>query len=107
FRRYEFEENGQTVYVFHCLWEENAPGAYATADDAGILRLRLQAVLQGRRNLGQRSLELVVAGAADFSTARNLVQQRLQEFVTVRRAPHLHTRAQLVPFTRKFNGGAG
>jgi exosortase len=87
FRRYEFEENGQPVYVFHCLWEENAPGAYVTAGNDGMLRLRLEAVLQGRRNLGQRSLELVVTGASDFPTARSAVQQQLQKFITLATAP--------------------
>lgn len=108
FRRYEFEENGQLVYVFHCLWEENAPGAYVTAGNAGMLRLRLEAVLQGRRNLGQRSMELVVTGASDFPTARDLVQQRLQKLITVLRAPRTSPARQLeTPLTRKPPGGAG
>ena len=108
FRRYEFEENGQLVYVFHCLWEENAPGAYVTSATDGMLRLRLQAVLHGRRNLGQRSMELAVAGASDFSTARDLVQQRLQNLITVQRVPKSSAAHQLeTPLTRKFDGGAG
>jgi len=87
FRRYEFEEDGQQVYVFHCLWEDSAPGAYSTAATEGMLRLRLEAVLQGRRNLGQRSLELAITGVPDFATARNAVQQRLQKFITLVKAP--------------------
>lgn len=84
FRRYEFEENGQEVYVFHCLWEENAPGAYVTASNSGMLRLRLEAVLQGRRNLGQRSMELVITGVPDLAAARNAAQQQLQKLITFR-----------------------
>jgi exosortase len=87
FRRYEFEENGQLVYVFHCLWEDNAPGAYSTDATAGQLRLRLEAVLQGRRNLGQRSLELAITGVPDLETARNAVQQQLQKLISLVRAP--------------------
>ena len=108
FRRYEFEENGQPVYVFHCLWEENAPGAYITAGDTGMLRLRLEAVLQGRRNLGQRSMELVVTGASDFPTVHDLVQQRLQKLITVPRAARTSPAPQLeTPFTPKPVGGLG
>jgi exosortase len=87
FRRYEFEENGRNVYVFHCLWEENAPGTYFTAAAEGMLRLRLETVLQGRRNLGQRSLELVITGVSDLPTARDAVQQQLQKLLTLARAP--------------------
>lgn len=106
FRRYEFEENGQVVYVFHCLWEENAPGTYVTAANAGLLRLRFEAVLQGRRNLGQRSMELAVTGVSDFPTARDFVQQRLRALITVLRASPASAAHQLeTPFTRIPDGG--
>lgn len=83
FRRYEFEENGREVYVFHCLWEENAPGTYFTAATDGMLRLRLEAVLQGRRNSGQRSMELAITGVPDLTAARNAAQQQLEKLITL------------------------
>lgn len=96
FRHYEFEENGREVYVFHCLWEENAPGAFFNvADSAGMLHLRFEAVLQGRRNLGQRSLELVITGVPDLSMAREAAQQQLQKLITVVGAPGLRLSDQL------------
>jgi len=117
FRRYEFEENGQHVYVFYCLWEENAPGTYFTADTVGMLRLRLEAVLQGWRNLGQRSLELVVTGVSDLPAARNAAQEQLEKLITMTRAPDVLSAQLPIPckpedrlgthITRKPDGAAG
>jgi exosortase len=75
FRHFEFERrpqlhnSPQTAHAFYCLWEDRA-----AAPMAGAARLpqmsgsqstwtrheRLQAVLEGRRHLGQQVLELVL-----------------------------------------------
>src|SRR5947208_11064705 len=63
FRRYEFQENAHTVQVFHCLWEEHAPGEYFEQDaKESQLALRLSAIRAGRRNRGQRSMEFLLRG---------------------------------------------
>jgi exosortase len=59
--RLEFVKNGQRLHVYYCLWEDRR------ATDGGGPQLltranRLRAVLEGRRHLGQRVLEVVIEG---------------------------------------------
>lgn len=59
--RLEFKHAGQRWHVYYCLWEDRAP----RPDDASRLLTRgnrLRAILEGRRHLGQRALEVVIAG---------------------------------------------
>jgi exosortase len=84
FRRYEFDENGQVFYVFYCLWEEAAPGpSFAPNSSSDMMVLRLRAVLDGRRNLGQRSIEIMLSGAEDAKSAQAVVASELQKLVRV------------------------
>jgi hypothetical protein len=88
FRRYEFEENGQTVRVFHCLWEDQAPSRYFAQDaQSSMMSLRLNAVLEGRRNLGQRSIEITVSGIEDAKPAQAAVEAQLRNMITVAHNP--------------------
>lgn len=62
FSRFLFAAGPRQLYVFRCLTED---GARAEAPIRGAeygFRARLQAALEGRRNLGQRSLELTITG---------------------------------------------
>lgn len=84
FRRYEYEENGQRVYVFYCLWEERAPGSYFESEPPyGLLEGRLRHVLEGRRNRGQRSLEILVAGPPNAKVAQPAVETELRKLLEV------------------------
>jgi exosortase len=84
FRRYEFEEAGRTVQVFRCLWEEQAAGKYFTYDPkASLLSDHLRAVWQGQRNLGQRSIEILVAGLDDPALAQEEVRKELEKMIEV------------------------
>jgi hypothetical protein len=47
---------------------------------------RLDPVLQGRRNVGQRSLEIVVRGYRDLGEAQNGVIGELNKFVRISKA---------------------
>ena len=88
FRRYEFEENGHTVQVFHCLWEEQAPTQFFSHNtQASTMGLRLSAVREGRRNLGQRSIEIMVTGIEDAKAAQASVEAQLRKMITVVRSP--------------------
>jgi exosortase/archaeosortase family protein len=84
FRRYEFDENGRTIQVFHCLWEDHAPSQYFEHDaKSGMMALRINAVLEGRRNLGQRSIEIMVSGIEDAKTAQAAVASQLSQLIHV------------------------
>jgi hypothetical protein len=84
FRRFEFKEHGQTVHVFHCIWEEHAPSKYFEHNpNASMLSLRFDAVLNGRRNLGQRSIQVLVRGYADANSAQAAVEKQLQKLIKV------------------------
>jgi len=75
FRAYVFNDSQQTLYVFFCLWEDEAEkqlgfGRSKYAD-------RLRSVLRGRRGLGQQTLEIVVSGCKNISDAEHAVRDRL------------------------------
>lgn len=76
FSRFLFRAGARQLYVFRCLTED---GARAEAPIRGAeygLRARLQAALEGRRNLGQRSLELTVsAPGLDEATALAIARE--------------------------------
>jgi exosortase len=79
FRAYVFNDSQQTLYVFFCLWEDDAEkqmgfGRSKYAD-------RLRSVLRGRRGLGQQTLEIVVSGCKSISDAERVVRDRLPDLI--------------------------
>jgi hypothetical protein len=59
--RLEFAMPGRRVHVYYCLWEDRT--SPTPVEPALLTREnRLRAVLEGRRHLGQRVLEVVIAG---------------------------------------------
>lgn len=88
---------GRELYVFYGLWEDRRPaetvmsrddknqGAADTTvglvDDELTARGRVRAALAGRRNLGQRVLEVSVLGPTDDTSAWSRLQSRLPELV--------------------------
>lgn len=80
---YEFELRGRTLHVFYVVWQDRTgyelPAPEAAGDD------RLLAVREGRRNLGQQTLELVIGGATDAEAAGTLCAKTLQEIVLPKR----------------------
>ena len=79
-----FDCDGKRIYVFRCLWED-----YAVADvarnrnfDMSILG-RLKAAWYGRRNLGQRLLQIAIAGVQTEQEAREELQRRLSELIVL------------------------
>ena len=84
FKCYAFTQGASQVHVLYCLAEDRH-GSLNTNGATGY-RGRLQAVIDGRRNGGQRSLELAVWGIDDdaqadqalLAQARNLIRLQPQ-----------------------------
>jgi hypothetical protein len=59
----DFENAGEKVYVFFCLWENRSKQPdRPRVQDKWTRFARLESVLLGDRNLGQQVLEIVVSG---------------------------------------------
>jgi exosortase len=84
FRAYEFEQNGQPLFVFVCIQEDKVPASGSPANEQEwSFRGRLHAAWRGQRNLGQRLLEVAVIGFNDFSRAREAMEKTGAEIVEV------------------------
>jgi hypothetical protein len=85
FQRHIYEANQQSLYVFYCLWQDGDEALRGRSMVKGLRVLsipeRLQLASQGRRRLGQQTLEIVVSGCVDFQAAQRALQQRLPELV--------------------------
>ena len=75
FRSYEFEQNGRPLFVFVCIQEDKQTASASSDNGEWSLRGRLHAAWRGKRNLGQRLLELAVLGYEDFSQAREALSK--------------------------------
>lgn len=81
FRCYTFDQDGRPLFVFYCLREDRArKGGFTT--ESLTAHSRLQAVREGRRNLGQRSLEIALWNVPDAATAEKLLRERLPQILT-------------------------
>jgi exosortase len=82
FRAYVVEERGRLLYVFYRIWEERGE-----RQDFKTERLtygnRLAPVLAGRRNAGQRSLELAVWGIDAPQEAEAAVVRQLEKLILI------------------------
>jgi hypothetical protein len=80
-----FDSNGQRLYVYRCLWEENSgdAGTQELRFDMSI-RGRLLSSWYGRRNLGQRLLQIGIYGVNSEDEAREDIQHRLQSLIIAR-----------------------
>jgi hypothetical protein len=87
FRSYLFECNGVPLIVFYTIWEEANPDRLSgrvLQDYSGLSRL--QRVLAHERNLGQQSLEFVLAGRTDFRETQSRFKQALPLLLSWKRA---------------------
>ena len=70
FRAYEFNNQGQPLFVFFCLWETGHRDASGSGlAQAYTRRNLLERVRIGQRNLGQQSVEVIVSGPASAEAA--------------------------------------
>lgn len=79
-----FDCDGRRIYVYRCLWEDYAIAEVARKRnfDMSILG-RLKAAWYGRRNLGQRLLQIAIGGARTEQDAREELQRRLSELIVL------------------------
>jgi exosortase/archaeosortase family protein len=81
FRHQAFDMGNRTVHVFYCLWPDRvAPNEKPLLED-GSHWSRLQAVLSGKRHLGQQVLELVVAGPESQAEAFQALRLALPSLI--------------------------
>lgn len=75
-RGYRFEANGRELWVFHCVWEDRPEAGSADEPSERALRAggRFSAAWAGRRNLGQRVLEVTLLGPGNEEAARERLQ---------------------------------
>jgi exosortase len=84
FRSYVVKDQSGPLHVFYCLWEDRAD-AQAFRTTTMTYASRLAPVLAGRRNSGQRSLEVAIWGMGDEAQAEAALTQELQKLVKVER----------------------
>lgn len=82
FRSYLVDEAGHHLHVFYCLWEDRAPDRHFAATGLSYGN-RLAPMLAGRRQLGQRSIELAVWGIEDAADAETAVKAQLEKLLRV------------------------
>lgn len=82
FVTYLFDDSGRDVYVFHAILEDNQ----ASYDGRVVYRQansteRIESVLRGERNLGQRVIGVALSGPLDAGEARDTLEATLQQIV--------------------------
>jgi exosortase len=82
FRSYVVMDQSGPLHVFYCLWEDRA-NAQSFRTTMMTYGNRLAPVLAGRRNSGQRSLEIAISGIPDQQEADAALASKLQKLVTV------------------------
>jgi exosortase len=83
FQRYTYEAGGQFLYVFFCQWQDGDEAPRGLRLPRGQLAVadRLQLASQGKRRMGQQTLEIVVSGCENFQKAEREVRSRLPELI--------------------------
>ncbi|PWU09033.1 MAG: hypothetical protein C5B50_28195 [Verrucomicrobia bacterium] len=80
FNVYRVKDESGPFYVFYCLWDDRAENQAVSALELSYAR-RLGPVLEGRRNSGQRSLEVAVWGIPDEGRAEAAFENQLQRLI--------------------------
>ncbi len=75
FRKYTFESGDTLYHVFYCLWEDGSESQKGLTYDKHAVRL--ESALEGRRHLGQQSLEIIATGYASLDEASRGLQNLL------------------------------
>jgi exosortase len=81
FRSYEFEQNGHRLFVFVCVQEDKRIASGLSDSGEWNLPGRLRAAWQGKRNLGQRLLEIAILGFDDFRQASEAFSLTVREIL--------------------------
>jgi exosortase len=81
FRSYEFEQNGRPLFVFVAIQEDKRMASGPAETGEWNISGRLRAAWEGKRNLGQRLLEIAVSGFEDFAAASEALANTAREIV--------------------------
>ena len=81
FRHQSFESGSKLLHVFYCLWSDRVSAHEEAAVDDGSQAGRIRAVMEGKRNLGQRVLEIVVQGPDSGEDAVSLLKLQLPQLI--------------------------
>ncbi len=84
FRSYVVKGQNSPVYIFYCLWEDRA-NAQGFSTTEMTYANRLAPVLAGRRNSGQRSLEIAISGISGQQEADAALAGHLDRLIHVDR----------------------
>jgi exosortase len=84
FHSYVFRGAEGPLHVFHCIWEDRHDSVPCESDTSAYAS-RVRAVMEGRRNLGQRSLEIAIWGAPDRATAERLLASEVVRLIRLER----------------------
>ena len=81
FKYQTFQAGDRLLHVFYCLWSDcvSPQSKFQIGDNSW--RWRLQAVLNGERNLGQQVFEVVIAGPENDDAAIVLFQKQLPNLI--------------------------
>ena len=72
---------GKEVYVFFCLWQDGDELRKALLERTW--RDRFSLALEGRRRVGQQTLEIILTGYSSMAEAEKAVRERLPDLVHV------------------------
>jgi exosortase len=81
FRHQSFEAGTKLMHVFYCLWSDQISAHGEASVENGSYSNRFLAVMEGKRNLGQKVLEIVVQGPNTSEEAVALLQQQLPSLI--------------------------
>jgi exosortase len=82
FSVYEFEQEQQPLFVFVCIQEDKISPDIAADAFEWNARGRITAAWHGRRNLGQRLLELAVIGPGEYPRAEEAARETVRQIVS-------------------------
>ena len=77
--QYEFLHNRQHLFVYYVVWQDRT--GYELPSEQVTPRDRIQAALDGQRNLGQQTLEMVLTGPANAEDAALAFERELAGIV--------------------------
>ncbi|MGC4071999.1 MAG: hypothetical protein QM760_05690 [Nibricoccus sp.] len=88
FSSYIFEAGNRTVYVYHAIMEDiSVQDGEKTGYHFVNTQERIDSVLRGHRNLGQRVIGISLSGPFARDEAETIVQRTLSEFFHPLKAP--------------------
>ena len=81
FRHQSFASGTKLLHVFYCLWSDRVSAHENSTVEDGSQLTRIRDVMEGKRNLGQQVLEIVIQGPDSAEDAVTLLKQRLPQLI--------------------------